>query len=150
MSPQGGEDTKGSDSKTGEIRHQGFKLLNIQKRSYDQAHVSDISIFPIVAQRDCKPVTSPLISGNTKHLMLCNLTHYISFELHYSVVVIAGSKGKGKQTAEEELRASKGKGKMTEPADIDDDEEDEEDFDEDVSWQCCFNCPMPLAVCDCH
>ena len=48
-------------------------------------------------------------------------------------MVDAESKGKGKQTAEEELRASKGKGKMTEPADVDDDEEDEEDFDEDVS-----------------
>ena len=47
---------------------------------------------------------------------------------------MAGSRGKGKVTAEEELRASKGKGKMAEPVDVDDDEEeDEEEFDEDVS-----------------
>lgn len=49
-----------------------------------------------------------------------------------SLCVRTESKGKGKVTAEEELRASKGKGKMVEPADVDDDEEDEEDFDEDV------------------
>lgn len=55
----------------------------------------------------------------------------------------ADSKGKGKMTADEELRASKGKGKMVEAAEADDDdEEDEEDFDEEV---------MILASCrDCN
>ena len=44
---------------------------------------------------------------------------------------LADDKGKGKTTAEEQLRDSKGKGKRVEPAD-DEDEEDEE-FDENVS-----------------
>ena len=48
----------------------------------------------------------------------------------------AGDKGKGAQTAEEQLRDSKGKGKMVEPVE-EEDEDDEEEFDEDVSnsWQ---------------
>lgn len=65
--------------------------------------------------------------------------------------VVADPKSKGKQTAEEELRASKGKGKMVQTVDAEEEEDDEEDFDEDVSGPSCIcRAPQPLAYVAWH